>query len=214
MIQADDIVLLISKSGDSPEVLTPLVHFGNTLIGMVGNMKSYLHNSDIVLNTTVEQEACPNNCPHQQHHGIPVMGETHWLFAWMDQRIRSRSHSPDSRQGSTVRSSTNPVVPDRSGCSPSSISGLSGAAIILMDGLILRIPFNIGRILFTLQRSFRSLWHAYSLNEKSEQPIEMRMLPNPSLSEKFVRMSTVCHYSEGWKQVEPVIKPLQKPSIV
>src|SRR5437868_5665795 len=41
MIQPDDIVLVISKSGDSPEikVLAPLVkNFGNTLIGMVGNM--------------------------------------------------------------------------------------------------------------------------------------------------------------------------------
>ena len=65
MIQPDDIVLVISKSGDSPEikVLAPLVkNFGNTLIGMVGNTQSFLaQHSDIVLNTTVEQEACPNN---------------------------------------------------------------------------------------------------------------------------------------------------------
>jgi arabinose-5-phosphate isomerase len=65
MIQADDIILVISKSGNSPEikVLAPLVkNFGNTLIGMVGNMQSFLAlNSDIVLNTTVDQEACPIN---------------------------------------------------------------------------------------------------------------------------------------------------------
>ena len=65
MIQQDDIVLLISKSGDSPEikVLTPFIkNFGNTLIGMVGNTASFLaQQSDIVLNTTVAQEACPNN---------------------------------------------------------------------------------------------------------------------------------------------------------
>ncbi len=45
MIQTDDMVLVISKSGESPEikVLAPLVkNFGNTLIGMVGNMQSYL----------------------------------------------------------------------------------------------------------------------------------------------------------------------------
>lgn len=80
MIQADDIVLLISKSGDSPEikVLAPLVkNFGNTLIGMAGNMKSYLaHNSDIVLNTTVEQEACPNNlAPTSSTTAQMVMGD-------------------------------------------------------------------------------------------------------------------------------------------
>jgi len=65
MIQQNDVVLIISKSGDSPEikVLVSLIkNFGNTVIGMVGNTKSYLAlQSNIVLNTTVEQEACPNN---------------------------------------------------------------------------------------------------------------------------------------------------------
>ena len=52
MIQKDDIILLISKSGDSPEikVLVPLIkNFGNILIGMVGNMDSFLaRQSEIV----------------------------------------------------------------------------------------------------------------------------------------------------------------------
>lgn len=80
MIQADDIVLLISKSGDSPEikVLTPLVkNFGNTLIGMVGNTQSFLAtHCDIILNTTVEQEACPNNlAPTSSTTAQMVMGD-------------------------------------------------------------------------------------------------------------------------------------------
>lgn len=65
MIQQDDVVIVISKSGESPEikVLVPLIkNFGNTLIGMVGKMDSFLAiQSHIVLNTTVAQEACPNN---------------------------------------------------------------------------------------------------------------------------------------------------------
>ena len=65
MIQPDDMVMIISKSGDSPEikVLASLIkNFGNTLIGMVGNVQSYLaQHSDFILNTTVQQEACPNN---------------------------------------------------------------------------------------------------------------------------------------------------------
>lgn len=65
MIQPDDMVMIISKSGDSPEikVLASLIkNFGNTLIGMVGNIQSYLaQKSNLVLNTTVQQEACPNN---------------------------------------------------------------------------------------------------------------------------------------------------------
>ena len=65
MVQDDDIVIVISKSGDSPEikVLTPLIkNFGNLLIGMVGNTESFLaRNADLVLNTAVEKEACPND---------------------------------------------------------------------------------------------------------------------------------------------------------
>lgn len=80
MIQPDDIVLIISKSGDSPEikVLTSLIrNFGNTLIGMAGNMQSFLaQNSDVVLNTTVEQEACPNNlAPTSSTTAQMVMGD-------------------------------------------------------------------------------------------------------------------------------------------
>jgi len=80
MIQTDDIVLVISKSGNSPEikVLAPLVkNFGNTLIGMVGNTGSFLAlNSDLVLNTTVEQEACPINlAPTSSTTAQMVMGD-------------------------------------------------------------------------------------------------------------------------------------------
>ena len=80
MVQPDDVVMVISKSGDSPEikVLAPLVKsFGNKLIGMVGNMQSYLAlQSDVVLNTTVEQEACPNNlAPTTSTTAQMVMGD-------------------------------------------------------------------------------------------------------------------------------------------
>jgi arabinose-5-phosphate isomerase len=80
MVQAQDIILLISKSGDSPEikVLVPLIKgLGNTLIGMVGNTASFLaKQSDIVLNTTVDQEACPNNlAPTSSTTAQMVMGD-------------------------------------------------------------------------------------------------------------------------------------------
>ncbi|HRD58713.1 MAG TPA: KpsF/GutQ family sugar-phosphate isomerase [Ferruginibacter sp.] len=80
MVQPDDIVLIISKSGDSPEikVLVPLVkNFGNTVIGLVGNMQGYLaKHSDIVINSTVSQEACPNNlAPTTSTTAQMVMGD-------------------------------------------------------------------------------------------------------------------------------------------
>jgi len=65
IVQHDDIVICISKSGNSPEIkaLAPLVKsMGNTLVGMVGNLESFLaQQADFVINTTVEKEACPNN---------------------------------------------------------------------------------------------------------------------------------------------------------
>ena len=65
MIQQDDIILCISKSGNTPEikVLAPfLKQAGNLLIGMVGMLESDLaRQADVVLNTYVDKEACPNN---------------------------------------------------------------------------------------------------------------------------------------------------------
>lgn len=80
IVQQEDIVIIISKSGESPEikVLVPLIkNFKNTLIGMVGNMDSYLaQQSDIILNTTVTKEACPNNlAPTTSTTAQMVMGD-------------------------------------------------------------------------------------------------------------------------------------------
>lgn len=65
MVQPGDVVICISKSGNSPEikVLVPLLkRFGNPLIGMTASKTSFLgKESDYVLNAYVEQEACPNN---------------------------------------------------------------------------------------------------------------------------------------------------------
>lgn len=65
IIRKNDIVLCISKSGESPEikVLIPLIQgFGNKIIALTGNIDSYLaKKADFVLNSTVEKEACPNN---------------------------------------------------------------------------------------------------------------------------------------------------------
>lgn len=65
IVQPDDIVMCISKSGNTPEikVLAPLIRrMGNKLIAMVSNVDSYLaQHSDYILPTTVDREACPNN---------------------------------------------------------------------------------------------------------------------------------------------------------
>ncbi|MBK5271236.1 MAG: KpsF/GutQ family sugar-phosphate isomerase [Bacteroidia bacterium] len=80
IVQQEDVVMIISKSGESPEikVLVPLIkNLGNTIIGMVGNIDSYLaKKSNIILNTTVKQEACPNNlAPTTSTTAQLVMGD-------------------------------------------------------------------------------------------------------------------------------------------
>jgi len=64
-ILKDDVVICISKSGNTPEikVLVPLIkNFHNKIIAITGNVDSFLGlNSDFVLNAFAEKEACPNN---------------------------------------------------------------------------------------------------------------------------------------------------------
>jgi arabinose-5-phosphate isomerase len=65
MVQPEDIVICISKSGNTPEikVLVPLLkRRGALLVALVSNTDSYLaRQADFVLNATIEKEACPNN---------------------------------------------------------------------------------------------------------------------------------------------------------
>jgi len=80
MVQPGDVVICISKSGNSPEikVLVPILkRFGNKLIGMTGNVTSFLaKNSDLILDTTVESEADPNNlAPTNSTTAQLVMGD-------------------------------------------------------------------------------------------------------------------------------------------
>ena len=80
MIQTNDLVICISKSGNTPEikVLVPLLKLaGNTLVGMVGNMHSFLaKQADLILDTTVEIEACPHNlAPTTSTTAQLVMGD-------------------------------------------------------------------------------------------------------------------------------------------
>ncbi len=80
IIRDDDVVIIVSKSGETPEikVLIPLIKIRkNKLVAIVGNLKSYLANqADYVLDTTVPREACPNNlAPTSSTTAQLVMGD-------------------------------------------------------------------------------------------------------------------------------------------
>ena len=65
IIQQDDVVICLSKSGETAEikVLVPLLRQqGNKLVALVGNRESYLAKAaDFILDATVSKEACPHN---------------------------------------------------------------------------------------------------------------------------------------------------------
>ena len=80
MVQKEDVIICISKSGNSPEikVLMPILkHFGNDLIAITGNMTSFLaKNTKYILNTTVDSESCPLNlAPTNSTTAQLVMGD-------------------------------------------------------------------------------------------------------------------------------------------
>ncbi|HEY8404833.1 MAG TPA: KpsF/GutQ family sugar-phosphate isomerase [Flavobacteriales bacterium] len=89
-VQPGDVVLCISKSGDSPEIkaLVPLVKsLGNELIGMYSNASSFLaKHCDYHLRTPIEREACPNNlAPTTSTTAQLAMGDA-LAVALMEQR--------------------------------------------------------------------------------------------------------------------------------
>lgn len=80
MIQKEDVVIVLSNSGNTPEIkaLVPLIkNFGNALIGFTGNDSSFLaEKSDIVVSCKIAQEACPNNlAPTSSTTAQMVMGD-------------------------------------------------------------------------------------------------------------------------------------------
>ena len=80
IIQKEDVIICISKSGSTPEieVLVPLLKYrGNPLIAMISNTNSYLgKNANYIIQTTVEKEACPHNlAPTSSTTAQLVMGD-------------------------------------------------------------------------------------------------------------------------------------------
>jgi len=80
IIQENDVVVCISKSGNTPEikVLLPLIkNYGNKIIALTGNSASFLGtNADFLLNSFVEKEADPNNlAPTTSTTAQLVMGD-------------------------------------------------------------------------------------------------------------------------------------------
>lgn len=96
MIRHDDVVICISKSGNTPEIkmLVPLIrNVGNEqIVAMVSNTDSFLaHNAAYVLKAQVEREACPNNlAPTNSTTAQLVMGDALAICLIQCRRFSSR----------------------------------------------------------------------------------------------------------------------------
>ena len=80
LVRPEDVVICISKSGNTPEItyLAPILkQYAAVLIGLTSNLKSELaKNSDIVLDVNVTKEACPVNlAPTTSTTAQLVMGD-------------------------------------------------------------------------------------------------------------------------------------------
>ena len=106
IVQSDDVVLLLSKSGETSElkVLIPLLkNFGNKLIGMTANEKSFLGiNSDFIIHTPISQEADPNNlAPTASTTAQMVMGDA-IAVALLELKGFSSAHFAQIHPGGTL----------------------------------------------------------------------------------------------------------------
>ncbi len=80
MIQKEDVVLVLSNSGNSSEIklLLPMIkQFSRCIIAITGNLQSYLAaNASLVINASVTEESCPNNlAPTNSTTAQMVMGD-------------------------------------------------------------------------------------------------------------------------------------------
>ncbi len=80
MITADDLIVLISYSGETEEIvklMPSLKYFGNRIIGIVGSSDTTLGNqADVVLRVDIEREVCPNNlAPTTSALAIMALGD-------------------------------------------------------------------------------------------------------------------------------------------
>ncbi len=106
IVCADDIVIMISKSGDTEELvrLVPLIkRLGSRLIAMVGNPNSRIgRNAEVVLDVSVREEACPHNlAPTSSTTAALVMGDA-LAVALLEQRNFTREDFAMFHPGGTL----------------------------------------------------------------------------------------------------------------
>ena len=106
MVRRDDVVMCISKSGDTSELqdLVPMFkRLGVPIISLVGRMQSKLaQDSDLALDASVEEEACPHDlAPTSSTTAALVLGDA-LSIALLEQREFSREDFALYHPGGTL----------------------------------------------------------------------------------------------------------------
>lgn len=106
MVRGDDVVVCISKSGDTPELneLIPMFkRIGVKVVSLVGRVQSKLaHGSDIVLDASVDEEACPHDlAPTSSTTAALALGDA-LAIALLEQRQFSKEDFALYHPGGTI----------------------------------------------------------------------------------------------------------------
>jgi arabinose-5-phosphate isomerase len=106
MVRKDDVVICVSKSGDTPEIMNLLPMFkrlGVPIISLVGNLQSALaRESSIALDASVEKEACPHDlAPTASTTVTLVLGDA-IAIALLDRRDFSKEEFAFFHPGGTL----------------------------------------------------------------------------------------------------------------
>lgn len=114
MVDKEDIVLALSKSGETPEIknlVTLIKQKGNTLAAIVSDTDSFLAQaSDYVLHIPVEREACPNDlAPTSSTTAQLVMGDA-LAVALLEQRGFSSEQFAENHPGGMLGKQLNLTV--------------------------------------------------------------------------------------------------------
>jgi arabinose-5-phosphate isomerase len=152
MLKASDLVILISYSGETEEVIKlipSLKAFGNRIIAMAGNSLSTLaKNSDVFLDISVEREVCPNNlAPTTSTLATMAMGDALAVALIQARNFKpmdfARFHPGGSlgrrllaRVRDVMRTNLPRVLPDATvhECLFTMTSGRMGLALIMSEG--------------------------------------------------------------------------------
>lgn len=230
MIQSHDIVLALSNSGSTEEVVSCLPFFkrnGNTLIAMTGNAQSPLAKAaDIILDIQVDREVCPLNlAPTTSTTAAVAMGDA-LAVVLLEQRGFQASdfalRHPNGalgrqfkRVGDLMKNGSNPVVPAQASFQEAitAITAEKHGAVSIIDeaGKLCGILTD-GDLRRILQREAKQADR--TVGDVFKERVEVLMTKNPMrITSEALATQALTQMENGSRKVLvlPVVNDLEQP---